>query len=107
MAYRLRFFFDPGSGVCFWSDSDEAYERFGDYPVLLEDLPLTPRTRADGNALIERFDTSLDWECPPDPSPWTKEEARSFRRDALAWFDRVREELDSDYDLVNTLRGSA
>jgi len=104
MAYRLRFFFDLGAGVCFWSNNDDAYERFGDYPVFLEDLPLTTQTRAAGNALIERFDTSLDWEYPPNPSPWTQEEKRSFHHKALAWFDLVGEELGNEYDLVNRLR---
>lgn len=32
MAFALRCFFDPGSGICLWANNDEARERFG-YPI--------------------------------------------------------------------------
>src|SRR5262249_23851793 len=37
--YRFRYFFDPGSGCCLWSDNEASRERFG-YPVDLDRLDL-------------------------------------------------------------------
>lgn len=40
--YKMRYMFDWGSGVCFWSNSDEAREKFCDYPIEeFEKLPIS------------------------------------------------------------------
>ena len=102
MRYRLRFFFDPGSGVCLWSANDAARERF-DYPIELVELPLSDETRQSGEELIGRFDTSLDWSDPGGPSPWTASDAAAFDESALSWLALARHELGEEYDIVNQL----
>lgn len=42
--YRLRFFFDTGSGVCLWTANDAAREIY-DYPVSMEALPVSELIR--------------------------------------------------------------
>ena len=64
--YVFRYFFDPGSGICLWSDNDEAREKF-DYPVELSDLGLSENLLRQAIHLIAWYDTSLDWSYPPTP----------------------------------------
>ena len=92
---RLRFFFDPGSGVCFWSGDDEAQARFGDYPVEIEKLGLDPGLAARGGAPIARYDLSLDWNDPGGPSPWTEDDWAAFTVEARAFLAGVRCALPS------------
>jgi hypothetical protein len=68
---KLRYFFDPGSGICLWAADDEARAQFG-YPVELEELSLAGDTLALGNSLIERFDGSINWSDPGSASPGLK-----------------------------------
>ena len=75
---KLRYFFDPGSGVCLWAGDDEARNAFG-YPVELKQLPLSQEIVALGQQLTAQFDTSIDRDYPPNPSPWSDAEKQSFR----------------------------
>jgi hypothetical protein len=42
--YHLRYFFDPGAGICLWSSNDAARQKF-DYPVDARDLPVPETTQ--------------------------------------------------------------
>ena len=99
--YRLRFFFDHGSGVCLWTANDAARERLGDYPVLLEDLPLSPETVQEGEGLLTRYDTSLDRDDPGGPSPWRDEDVVAFHAAAVAFLARLRRELGPAFEIVD------
>lgn len=90
---RLRFFFDPGSGICFWSADAATEAHFGDYPVRMELLGLSSALTAEGEALIARYDGCLDWNDPSGPSPWSDAEWAAFRRDADAFLVAVRAAL--------------
>lgn len=90
---RLRFLFDAGSGVCFWSADAETEAQFGDYPVRTDLLGLPSALAAQGEALIARYDTCLDWNDPGGVSPWSEAEWAAFRRDADAFFAAVRAAL--------------
>ena len=103
MIYRLRFFFDAGSGVCLWSANPAARVRFG-YPVVLGDLPLAERTRETGRRLIERYDTSLDRSYPPDRSPWSEAESLGFDMAARDWLTNIKQELGRDFQVVDESR---
>ena len=103
MPYRLRFAFDPGSGMCLWAANDAVRERFG-YPVALDDLPLSEATREAGGRLIRRFDTSVDWDDPGGPSPWSKAESRAFDAAAWDWLAAARRELGDGYEIINGRR---
>jgi hypothetical protein len=96
--YQIRLMFEWGGGSL-WCGNDAARERFDVGPV--EDiLPICERTR---NTLIELsalHDTSLNWEYPPDPGPWTKEEDEIFEEKARELLSALREELGPEYEVV-------
>jgi hypothetical protein len=102
MVFILRYFFDPGSGVCLWAANDEAYQQFG-YPVELDSLPLSASTRSAAEELISRFDTGIDWEYPAGPSPWTASDEQSFLVVAREVLRRIRGELGAAFDVRDEL----
>lgn len=99
----LRFFFDPGSGVCLWSGNDAARERFG-YPVESDLLPLSDETREEVERLIARYDESVDWRDPASEGPWTFEEKLQFAGDARRLLERLRRELGEECEIRDEAR---
>jgi hypothetical protein len=79
--FRLRYFFDPGVGVCLWAVNDAARERF-DYPVDASDLPVPENTWRQVSYLCAWFDTIIEWDNPPGPSPWSPGENERFNAEA-------------------------
>lgn len=108
MTFVLRFFFDPGSGICLWAGNDAASDRFG-YAVDLDAVPLTDSTRRAAEELLRRFDGSIDWNDPAGPSPWSESDEASFGADARALLERIRAELGDDFEVRDESRlgGSA
>jgi hypothetical protein len=98
--YRLRFFFDTGSGICLWSANDAARERF-DYPIALEVLPLPETVRRRGNFLIAWFDTFMDWELSPQPSKWWPREQAAFNAAAQEWLTLLEDHLGQTFEVVD------
>jgi hypothetical protein len=98
--YKLRYFFDPGSGVCLWSANEPAKVKFA-YPVEIDALKLPASIVRQAEALLARFDTSIDWHHPPGPSPWTDAVLRSFNADAQAFLVCLRYELGTDFDIID------
>jgi len=93
MTYQLRFFFDPGSGVCLWAKNDAAREKFG-YPVEHWELPLSENTKRWLQHLVAWFDTSIDWDAPSDSDDyWSEEELQRFKVAARKGFELLRQEL--------------
>lgn len=103
MRFVLRFFFDAGAGICFWAGNDAANERFG-YAVDAADLPLTEETRAAVDALIVRFDESVDWNDPMSAGPWSRDEELEFAAAARDVLARVRHELGENFDVRDESR---
>lgn len=97
---KLRYFFDPGSGVCLWAADDEARNAFG-YPVDLNHLPVSKELAAVGQQLIAKFDTSIDWEYPPNPSPWSGAQRESFRAASKQFYTRLASELGTHFEVVD------
>jgi hypothetical protein len=97
--YKCRYFFDPGSGICLWSANHEAREKFG-YPVELNLLGLTDNTLRYGYHVISWYDTYIDWDYPPNPSPWSEEEMQRFMVSANRLYKLLSEELSSDFEIV-------
>ncbi|MCR5479442.1 MAG: hypothetical protein K6F27_06225 [Ruminococcus sp.] len=55
--YKMRYMFDWGSGVCFWSNSNETRVMFGDYPIEeLEKLPISDDLVRE---LVEEFEVEF------------------------------------------------
>lgn len=90
--FRLRFFFDAGSGVCLWS-ADVATRAQYDVAVMTEQLPLRAATRQEVARLLAWYDTSLDWDNPAGPTPWSPEECTRFNAAVRSLLARLRREL--------------
>lgn len=100
----FRYFLDPGADVCLWADDDEAHARF-EYPVRLEELPLSADTVLAGQRLIDWFcSRSIDWHCPNGPPPWSAAEEARFHDEAERFYERLVAELAPDFEIVNELR---
>ncbi|NMC06389.1 MAG: hypothetical protein GYA24_14325 [Candidatus Lokiarchaeota archaeon] len=98
--YKIRFFFDAGSGTCFWSGNDAARERFG-YFIDPYSLPLDITTRQEVLDVITAYDEAFNWDDPGSASPIdpTVEVAINARSDAM--LQRVREQLGEAFDVVD------
>ncbi len=97
MTYEFRYFFDPGSGVCLWSNNEAANARYG-YPVDHWELPLSENTKRWLQYLIAWFDTSLDWESPGDSDDtWSEDELNRFRAAARKGLEMLWRELPASH----------
>ncbi|MER8161877.1 hypothetical protein [Streptomyces sp. NPDC094472] len=102
MPYHLRFIFEAGvPHTPLWPDNvDSPYG----YPCELERLPISPATRTELARLCEWYQTSIDWEYPPDPSPWREERWELFRQQADAALESVRHELGGGWRIEDRRR---
>lgn len=98
--YKIRFFFDYGSGTCFWSGNDRARARF-DYAIEPEELPVSLETIKKAKDLLEWYDQSLNWDYPPDPGLWRQEECDRFNKATKQLFEIVKTQLAEDFELGN------
>jgi len=95
MSYVLRYFFDPGSGICLWAKNDEALERFG-HAVEHWELPLSENTKRFLQHLIAWFDTSIDWSSPGDTDDyWSPEELTLFKAASAKGLLMLKDELSN------------
>jgi hypothetical protein len=94
-----RFFFDAGSGTLLWAAPADWAE--WDYPVDLDRLPVSPELRAELVELVDRYDTSLNWDYPPDPGPWSDEENQRFNADVRRVLPRLSSELGPAWTIVD------
>ncbi|MGI5341231.1 hypothetical protein ACQEVS_29435 [Streptomyces sp. CA-181903] len=90
-----RFFFDAGSGVALWAASEDQGE-WG-YAIEVDRLPVSRDLRDVLNGLIARYDTSLNWNYPPDPGPWREAECQDFNEAVSRALDRLRAELGPEW----------
>ena len=93
--YVFRAFIDPGANLL-WSANDAARERF-DYPVELEELPISAQLVAEIGRLFDRFEASIP--LRGEQRPFSEEEWRAFRTAYLDMLDRLRAELGPDYEI--------
>ena len=98
--YRLRFFFDTGSGICLWCGNDAARERYG-YPVDLRDLPLPETIRRRGYFVLAWHDTFMDWDMSPQPTKWRAREVAAFNDATQELLALLRQHLGPDFELVD------
>jgi len=99
--YKLRFFFDAGSGICFWTANDSAKDKFEDYPVENNKLPIPENLWRRLNYLCSWYDTCIDWDYPPDPSPWSENEALRFNLEVEETLLQVITKLGSEFQILN------
>jgi hypothetical protein len=103
MSFEIRYFFDPGSGACLWSKNAAARERFG-IPIDHRNLEMSEHAKRWLDHLIAWFDTSLNWEAPPEMR-WSDEEWKRFREAASAGLQMLRAELPPpEWEFVDEVR---
>ncbi|MFD9408707.1 hypothetical protein ACFWBN_17055 [Streptomyces sp. NPDC059989] len=109
MPYHLRFFFEVGvTHTPLWPgpqgdpDLDSPYG----YPCELERLPISLATRAELVRLCEWYETSIDWDYPPGPSPWPEEQWELFRQQADTALADLRRELGDAWTVEDRRRTS-
>lgn len=102
MPDHLRFFFEAGvPHTPLWpSDVDSPYGS----PCELDRLPISAATRTELETLCEWYQSSIDWDYPPDPSPWPEEEWPAFRERAHAALLALRRELGDGWTVEDRSR---
>ena len=97
--YQIKYLFEYGTG-CLWSADEYTSDRF-DWYIDPEKLPLSPETIARIYELADWYQSSLNWEYPPDPSPWEREEWDRFNQAADELFHTLQMELGEGFAVVN------
>lgn len=103
MKYNIKFMFEYSEiYTCVWSINQEAANHFGGaYPISLDKLPITDDLRSKIVALCEEFQTSLNWDSPQAPSPWTEEHRKDFKKRATEAYSQTVKELGDQYEVEN------
>lgn len=99
--YILRYWFEHG-GICLWSVNENAKNKFG-YPIDNDKLPVSKDLIDELYALEKEYHSYLDWDYPPNPSPWTIEQKYNFKNRANAAYWRLLSELGSDFEIINEI----
>jgi hypothetical protein len=101
--YTLRFFFEWGGG-CLWPGDDATRRDFdlGPYDLLEPcPLPLSAEVLAQCRRLAAWYDTSLNWDYPPDPGPWRQAECERFNLAVSELLTHIRRELEPVFQVAN------
>jgi hypothetical protein len=98
--YRVRFSFDAGAGICLWAANDATRERYG-YAIDAASLPIPESLGQRLVALIADYDSSVNWDYPPDPGPWDPPRESQFQEHATQVLALLRETLGAEYEVVD------
>ncbi|MCC5884775.1 MAG: hypothetical protein JJU25_19320 [Halomonas sp.] len=96
--YKVRLMFEWGGG-CIWCGNDAALERFDVGPIE-EKISLSEATLQELDILSIWHDKALNWEYPPDPSPWSQAEFKEFEAAALAMRAKLQAELGASFEVI-------
>jgi len=111
-AYRLRFFFDYGSGGCLWCDNEAAYEKYdvgtldaesydGNGNICQEArIKLPDSTKKRVVALDKLYSESLNWEDPAGDSLWNKSQWNAFYLQARELHKEISTILGNDFEII-------
>ena len=102
--YQIRFFFNAG-GPCAWSGNKTTKLKFGNYPIEIENLPISNRLKQELSELDIEYGTYLDWREPNAPTLWTKEHMIDFMNRATIAYEKLKNELGDEYEVINRLQG--
>ncbi len=101
--FRLRFFFDLGSAVCFWAGNDVTQAKFS-YTIEAHAVPLRFTLCQQAEYLCIWYDTSIDWNNLGGEPLWSLEETALFKKAVKDFLIKVREELFPDFEVINEFR---
>ncbi|WP_240221588.1 hypothetical protein [Rheinheimera hassiensis] len=96
--YKVRLMFEWGGG-CIWCGNDAALEKFDVGPIE-EKISLSEATLQELDILSTWHDKALNWEYPPDPSPWSQAEFKEFEAAALAMRAKLQAELGPGFEVI-------
>ena len=96
---KLKFMFDWGSGVCLWSTNKAAEEKFGDYPVTTDDLPISRGLKEKLKQLTEKHDEAFNWSDPAGDLLWDDAQIQEFLVEAKNGWQLLCDELGNDYKI--------
>jgi hypothetical protein len=97
--FRILYWFEYG-GPCMWAMDDVTKEKYG-YPIHADSLPLSKEVIKEIISLEKEYQSSLDWDYPPDPSPWTEEQKLDFLLRAQKLYYVMQRELGPDFEITN------
>ena len=97
--YAIRFFFDWGADCCLWSGNDAAEKQLGCGIIGYDKLNISEQLKADLEKMAHEFQTALNWDYPPDPSPWSIEQKDDFMCRSKMAFDKLTKELGENYEV--------
>jgi hypothetical protein len=95
--------FEWGGGTM-WCDNDQARDKFDVGPVEGK-LNLSKQTLDKLEKLTLLHDSALNWEYPPDPSPWSQAQFEAFDIEALDILNIVKNELGSEFEIGYSVLG--
>lgn len=90
MTHCLRFFFEAGVDTPLWPE--DMASPYG-YPCEPARLPISPALQTELARLSQWYQSSIDWDYPPNPSPWSDDERQLFSQQARAALAALRGEL--------------
>jgi hypothetical protein len=99
--FVLKYWFEHG-GTCLWSVNKNALDKYG-YAITNEDLPISKDLIEELYSLENKYQGYLNWEYPPDPSPWSPEQKQDFIIRATIVYHKLLFELGEDYGIINDL----
>jgi hypothetical protein len=102
--FEIRFFFDAGSGICLWAGNELTKNKFSDYPIEVESLPISENLIKNLIHLIAWWDTSYDWNYPQGPTLWDIEECNYFNKKTEKTYKTLVEELAGNYHIKNEFK---
>jgi hypothetical protein len=99
-----RFFFDAGSSTVLWTEGPPDSDVWGP-DVDIDRLPISQALRDGLDTLVRQYDTSLNWDYPPDPGPWREDECSRFNAAARVALGRLRAELGPSWTIRDEFTG--
>ena len=99
--YIIRFWFEHG-GTCLWSVNEKAKARYG-YAIDHSNVPISNDLVSELDNLESLYIGYLDWEYPPNPSPWTSHEKGYFINKANIVHKKLIVELGEEFEVINDL----
>ena len=98
---KIKFSFEYGNNFsCLWSQNDEAINYFGGYIIEHKRLGVTDELDQKLKDLCIEYQTSLNWEYPPDESPWNEEQKKSFNIRAYTLYKALLKQVNCHFEII-------
>ncbi|MCH5204690.1 MAG: hypothetical protein J1F03_08065 [Oscillospiraceae bacterium] len=83
---------------CIWSGDSEAFHKYGSI-IEHEKIGISKELDLEMQGLCKEYQSSLNWDCPQEPSPWTDEQKQLFARKARSVYDKLISEIGERYHI--------